>query len=113
MILADSLTHKGGPGPKGLLPQPTCAPAPFLGSALSDSHLISFTTSRCELLVTMVPFTCRGTNDGVSRMDAGDPSEAQTPLLHKATFQCSAGPPGHWDFASIHMCRTSVFPAGL
>lgn len=32
-------------------------------SPLSNSHLMSFTTSRCELLVTMVPFTCWGTND--------------------------------------------------
>lgn len=44
--------------PTNEAPGQRACPSP---SAVSNSHLISFTTSRCELLVTMVPFTCWGT----------------------------------------------------
>lgn len=53
-------------GSTGLLPPvpPVHLLPDFLSlPPLSNSHLMSFTTSRCELLVTMVPFTCWGTND--------------------------------------------------
>lgn len=89
----------------------------FLCSAFSNSHLISFTTSRCELLVTMVPFTCWGTNRRVIRMDAGVPPKAQNTTPHKATSQCYLDTSGHLSLKfTMSVCSYSrllciTFPA--
>lgn len=65
----------------------------FLSLApLSDSHLMSFTTSRCELLVTMVPFTCWGTNDMTEKWQwepRGPCSEVKA-ILQGAIYQGSS-----------------------
>lgn len=99
--------HKGGPGSKGLL-RPAHLPPTFV-HPVSDSHLISFTTSKCELLVTMVPFTCGRTNAGVTRMDVGSfrGSDAFTKPVSGAPR-----PAGRCESAPVHMAVRSVFAAG-